>query len=163
MMVSKEARLGLKCLVLALTLGSTPYSVVGAQSRSTCTWDTCALRVHSAFLGGRLVRGVEDEKVAGVGWFAPTLALFEERSDTAATYYRSFRSKQNSGMALSLIALGAITAGVIAAGAGEEGLGVGLTLGGLAFGALGGIRMSSGQNDLHRAVWWYNRTLPRGQ
>lgn len=100
-------------LPAGLLIGSLSSTPLPAQTDSACTWDTCALRLHRSLFGWRIVRGLEGEKVAGLGWFVGDLPLLAERSDTAATLFRSYRGKQNSGTVISLISMVVTAVGVI--------------------------------------------------
>jgi hypothetical protein len=130
-----------------------------AQPDSSCTWDRCALRLHRGFLGARLVRGLGGEQVAGLGLFPSAVPLFAERSDSAAIRYDAFRSKQTVGSGLVIAGLAALFAGAAVLSADHAEVGGALALAGFGLSLGGGIVASAGQNDLARAVWWYNRTF----
>ena len=151
----------LPVLFLALVTVSAPERAT-AQADSACTWDRCALREHRTFFGSRLVQGSDDEKVAGIGWFAPALPFLAERSDSAASYYAAFRGKQNRGTGMLLAGFGALVVGAFVAAENDNAVGPVLLISGFTLSFAGIFSVVSGQNDLSRAVWWYNRTLPRG-
>jgi hypothetical protein len=135
-----------------------------AQDDSTCTWDRCALRVHRNFFGARLVRGIDGEKVAGLGVFPGALPLLAERSDSAAIHYDAFRSKQTGGSAALFVGLAAFLVGNVVAYNDSESAGGAIAVGGLAVSLIGGAVVISGQNELQKAIWWYNRTfVPPGR
>jgi len=146
-------------VVLAL-VALTPRGM--AQS-DDCTYDRCALRIHRGFWGPRLVRGMDEDKVAGLGMFAPRLALFAQRSDSAARYYELFRKSHNQGSALALAGAIVFTAFTLSHGPDwnqqvTTAQGVGMSVGaGLML--AGAIRLAPSHNRLSKAVWWYNRTL----
>jgi hypothetical protein len=141
---------------LLIFVTSTPVS---AQQESQCTWDRCALRVQRNFFGARLVRGIDGEKVMGLGLFPRALPFLAERSDSAAVHYDAFRSRQSSGTVMALLAVAAFIAGGVAYEHGNEGTGTGIMLGSLTLGVVGGAVLASGQNHLSQAVWWYNRSF----
>ena len=96
--------------------------------------------------------------MASLGWFAPALPLFAERSDSAARYYAAFRHRQRSGTALSVsgLALGIVAALVHNS---DDDLATGLAIGGGILFVGGTVQVGRAQEPLSRAVWWYNRTL----
>jgi hypothetical protein len=145
-------------VVVLLTMSS---GRIAAQGDSTCTWDRCALRLHGTFFGVKLVRGANDEKVTRFGWSPPALPFLAERSDSAARHYASYRSKQRKSALMSLLGTGAIVVGAIIANDNDNAIGPGLFLGGLTLTIGGGVVALSAHNELSRAIWWYNRTLPR--
>jgi hypothetical protein len=151
----------------ALAVGATPASRAVAQQDTACTWDRCALRLQQGLLGPRLVRGLEGTKVVGVGLFPPRLPLFGQRSDSAGVHYLAFRSRQSGASTLLLVALGAMVAGNVIAADGHEDTGLGFVVAGFVLSLAGAGLGASAQNELSRAVWWYNRSLampdpPRG-
>jgi hypothetical protein len=62
---------------------------------------------------------------------------------------------------MSLLGTGAIVVGAIIANDNDNAIGPGLFLGGLTLTIGGGVVALSAHNELSRAIWWYNRTLPR--
>jgi hypothetical protein len=147
-------------LLGVLTASATLARPTLAQEDSACTWDRCALRVqHRTFGGPRLVRGSDGVKVAGLGWFPPALPFLAQRSDSAAVHYDAFRARHTAGNVLVLVAMGAFIAGYAIARDGNDGAGAAVLIGGLTVGLVGVAVTASGQNELSRAVWWYNRSL----
>jgi hypothetical protein len=146
-------------LVAVLSLAATLTGPALAQQDSACTWDRCALRVHRNFLGARLVRGIHEEKVAGIAWFPRPLPFLAERSDSAATHYNTFRSRQRNGTAVLLVGLAAVVASSAIVAGGDDGAGLAVGVGGFTLMLAGGALVASGQNHLSRAVWWYNRSF----
>lgn len=149
--------------LLVLMLGLAAAARPGRGQADGCTYDRCALRVHRGFWGPRLVRGLEGDKVAGLGLLAPRLTLFAERSDSAARYYELFRKSNNQGAALMLAGALVFVGVTVSAGPRWDqpvttAQGVGLAVG-LGLLVAGGIRILPAHNRLSKAVWWYNRTL----
>ena len=137
-----------------------------AQSDSTtaCTYTTCALRAEPGFFGNVLVRGADGETVAHLGWRAD-LKLLTARTDSSGVYARRYRTDTRWSTAFGLLSIGAL----IVAGAQTDPYGsvwpsngtlTALTVGLVSLSASVpfGIRA---QRSLSRAVWWYNRSLPR--
>ena len=131
---------------------------VAAQAPEACAYDACALRLRHSFLSVQLVQGQDERPVASLGWFAPAVPLFAERSDTAARYYASFRRRQTSGTLLSLAGVAALTAGLLACDSDDD-VAIGLTIGGGLLNLGGGIQLARAREPLSQAIWWYNRTL----
>jgi hypothetical protein len=84
--------------------------------------------------------------------------LFAERSDTAASYYGSFRRRDRSGSLLGLAGLVVTTIALIEYDSDHD-TGLALLIGGGLLGLGGGIQHARAHEQLSRAVWWYNRTL----
>lgn len=152
----------LAVLILGLAVATRP----GTAQEDPCTYDTCALRLHRGFLSARIVRGMEGEKVAGLGMFAPRLTLFAERSDSAARYYELFRRSTNQGNGLVLAGTAVFLVFAFSNGFDwnqqvTTAQGVGMTVGaGLML--AGSIRILPSYNRLSKAIWWYNRTFAGG-
>jgi hypothetical protein len=162
-MTTDRLRRAAYLLLGALTASTTLARPTLAQQDSACTWDRCALRVqHRLFGGPRLVRGINGVKVAGLGWFPPALPFLAQGSDSAAVHYSAFRARHTSGTVLLLVALGAFFAGSAIAADGDDGTGAAVIIGGFTVGLVGAAVTASGQNELSRAVWWYNRSLVAG-
>ncbi|HEX9727405.1 MAG TPA: hypothetical protein VGA37_02735 [Gemmatimonadales bacterium] len=146
-------------LVISVLLVLTVSAEARSQQDSTATWDTGALRVHRSIFSARLVRGVNGEKVARLGMFAPKLSLFAEMSDSAGRHYSAYRSRQNTGTIAQLVGLGVLVLGAVAASKSQDATGPALVTGGLTLGAVGMVYAATGYNELSQAVWWYNRGL----
>ncbi len=146
--------------IIAL-VGTVPRSPLAAQE-SACPYDQCALALHRSFWSQYLVRGDSAVRVARIGFRAPTLAEFAAREDSAGVFVRRFRTYHTSGNWLML--LGALTAAageLVVYQSREDVLGSGIMLAGLGVMITGGERTRRGHNALQRAIWFYNRTLPR--
>lgn len=150
-------RLRASCLLAAMVLCAWP-AAAPAQTPDPCTYDACALRVRYRLFGGQIVRGREDDRVASLGWLAPSVPLFAERSDTAAWYYASFRRRQHVGAALGFAGLVASAAALLVRDSNDD-LAAGLGIGGSVLFIGGGIQLGRANERLSRAVWWYNRAL----
>ncbi len=143
----------------ALCFGVSP---VQAQAAG-CTYDECALRTEGSFFSARLVRGRQAEKVAGFGFFPPRIPLFEQAADSVRIPYEAYRASQRTAAWLNLTGGVLSIASLVVFLADDEnvGLSTGLTIAGLGFGIGGSIASSRASNHLGRAIWWYNRDLPR--
>jgi len=147
--------------VILIGLGTASARAQG----SPCTYDSCALRVHTRFFSGvSIVQGHEGRRVAKVGMFAPRVDVLSGGSDSVRTHYQAFRSHHNTGGALTLV--GALAAGVAGGLAGnsyeDKKTAVWSLLGvSLVFSVWGGAHLAAGNDQLQQSIWFYNRELPR--
>jgi hypothetical protein len=105
------------------------------------------------------VRGSAGESVGRLGWFGSGIGVLLTGSDSAAYYARQYQSKRRTSDALGLASAALAVMAVSTTDDFFEGsplllAGIGLELVALPF-WLGSRR------SLDRAVWWYNRDLPR--
>ena len=145
-------------------LGTADAPAVHGQTPYGCTYDRCAIRVEQQ----RVVRGVPgaETDIGRLGvWGAPRLTALVEQSDSARHYAALFERQYRTGVRMSL--LGAAAGGTLLAlgwQASTERDRQRLTVAAipfLALGVYGDFRRSAGQRALSRAIWWYNRDLPR--
>jgi hypothetical protein len=126
---------------------------------STCSYSRCGLRVEHGFLSTRLVRGASGESVARLGLFGSGVNVLLAASDSAAHHARQYRSRRTTGDALGFVGAALTLAAIWTTDdfVDSRPLLVGsATLGLISLPFLLGARRS-----LDRAVWWYNRDLPR--
>jgi hypothetical protein len=132
-----------------------------ATRPGACPYDRCALRLRA---DDRLVRGAAPEVVGRRG-SAAAAGLFAEAGDSAAIRYEAFRHSRRSAMR-------GLSAGLLVTVAGlllyttqdddvAQGAGIGLALAGYGIGHVSSYRLVEAENDFERAVWLYNRPLPR--
>ena len=148
-------------LGLVALLGALAPCPLAAQD-STCSYNRCALALHRSFWSEYVVRGDSAVRVARIGFRAPSLADFAAREDSAGIYFREFRAEHTSGNWLLLLgALTAVAGEVVVSQSDQDVLGTGLVVAGLGVMIGGGERARRGRNALQRAIWFYNRTLPK--
>jgi hypothetical protein len=142
---------------LLLLAGAAP--LVAQQQR--CTYDRCALRVQPPTLNTplMLVRGVDAEEVIRLGLLEPAVAPWVALSDSAVAHARVYDVMYDRGSLLNIAGtVIAIGAPVLLRGTMQKiaftGVGVGMSI-------YGGILVNQANDALNRAVWWYNRELPR--
>jgi hypothetical protein len=134
-----------------------------AQAGS-CTYDTCALRVYYNAAGAALVRGRDQSVINGLGFWARDMTSAFDGNPLAQDLADSYRERHNLGTVLTGLGavsffIGLVAAdGVISLDLDTPSL---LSLGGLAAIAIGSRVSLSAEDDLSRAIWEYNRTLPR--
>jgi hypothetical protein len=136
-------------------------ATVRAQARtdSACSYGQCALRVEDRFLSTRLVRGASGESVARLGWFGSGVGVLLAGSDSAAYYARQYRSRRTTGDALGLVGGALILATIWTTDDVVDSRP--LILGGIALHLISLPFALGTRRSLDRAVWWYNRDLPR--
>jgi hypothetical protein len=150
-------------LSLALALGAAPARAQSASDSSS--YDANAIRIKTSFWGASTIVAGTDEHVVGkVGMFPSndTRVFLAQRSEKAAEYFGSYRSKQISGSLLYLVSIGAIVAGVVVFDPdveSSESLSVGLMVGGFVATLVAAWRWSEASDDLATSVWWYNREV----
>ena len=125
-----------------------------------CTYSTCALRVESGFFGSkRLVRGAEGRPAGRITLFTPDLTRIVAASPRAVAYARSYERTRTTLAFIGVGAAGLLTYAYLNVGNGEAPPRAALGAVGL---ALVAIPISGRSNRaLSRAVWQYNRELPR--
>ncbi len=132
-----------------------------AVAQDECTYLGCALRLERGFLRNSLLQGATGNRIANVGFLAPRLDMFAERSDSAAYYYQAFRTAHNQSFWLStsggLLMVATIIIEEIDRTQSELTWGIGIP--GIALLFTGIIRGFGSGNKLSKAIWWYNSTL----
>ena len=137
---------------------------LSAQTTESCTYDTCALRIERS----RILRGVTGQRAGSLLIFSnPRLDLLVTPSDSALAHAMVFQRNFRSGM--TMVFVGSVVGGIAGAvliptlAAYEEPsllLTAGL-VGGLSMQLVGAFRVQRALNAASRAIWWYNRDLPR--
>ena len=150
--------------VAACAAGTLGAGAVAAQDTVDCAYSACALRVNQGIFGRSLVRGLDEEKVAGLGMFVGGLDEAFAGSPIAQEHAARYRRRHNAGSVLSLLGGAAFFVALFAAdGSGgfyDDGWAVGLVAGSLV-GLTGALVSVSGEDHLHRAIWEYNRETRR--
>lgn len=128
------------------------------------SYDNNALRAESHRGDLQIVRGREGTVVLRSGVFrTPEVANLVSRSDSAVREARMFERNYQPGQAL--LGLGIATMGA-AIGVGRiDGVNTwiptGLTIASVMLITYGGTKLESAYRALSKAIWWYNRDLPR--
>ena len=121
-------------------------------------YDACAVRVDYSFFGGQqLVRGQAAERVASLSPFSDAVRRALAGSDSSAVYAATFQEKHRWGSAMA--AAGAIigTVPILLQGDDFSDVDIAFTITGYGIALVGGWLITSGMDDLNRAIWWYNR------
>ena len=144
--------------IAALSLVLLTATPLRAQSDPSCTYDACAVRFDYSFFGGQhLVRGAAAERVASLSPFSAAVREALAGTDSSAVYAATFQEKYRWG---SLMAgAGAIigTVPILLKGDDYSDVDIAFTITGYGIALVGGWLVTSGMDDLNRAIWWYNR------
>lgn len=145
---------------------------MGASAQPTprpvaCTYQTCALRVESGWLGRRLVRGQSGELVANIGLFGPSLVDIVQGSDSATYHARIY--ERDRRVANVLVPAGIVLTAIPlvrtrpVSGETRSFTATDWTLlgSGLLLEIIGGGYAMHSERALTRSVWWYNGSFTR--
>lgn len=155
-----------------LLLGSA--SAAAAQQRpeyrpfpEVCTFDECSLRIQAPSLRTprMLVRGTENVPVVPLGLLEPAIAPFVQLSDSAVAQAEIYDLLSDRGSIVTIAGtVVAFAAPIIFRGAMQK---IGFTAVGIGLTVYGGTLTNRADDNLSRAIWWYNRELaaraPPGQ
>ena len=147
--------------VLSLGVGAQPAL---AQVGQSCTYDACALRVAYNAAGAALVRGRDQIVINGLGFWARDMTRAFDGNRLAQDLADSYRERHNLGTILTGAGALSLFIGLLASEGNislDLGTGSLLSLGGLAAIAVGSRVSLTAEDDLSRAIWEYNRTLPQ--
>jgi len=148
---------GIVALLVALV---DPTGAANAQAPD-CTYDRCSLRLQVGPFADRIVQGTSATLVSRLGPFAPRIDLLARAGDSTRTHYESFRTSQNRGGALNFVSFAAtIVAGSLWDYRSPPQDAVWVLLGvGAGFSIAGTISVRKGRDHLHKAIWFFNRSL----
>jgi hypothetical protein len=181
-----STRLAARAFALPLVLaaagaGAQPTPRPAGAAPAGCTYDTCGLRRERVFFSERLVAGTAGTVVARPRFFGTfPLDSIVRGVPEAEADARVYRRERVNGGALSLVGtvLGLVAVidavnrsngdcVVVAVGTtagcarGWRARNTALVVGSAGFNVLGAWRLQIADRRLNRAVWWYNRSLPR--
>ncbi|MFN2567350.1 MAG: hypothetical protein ABR499_20325 [Gemmatimonadaceae bacterium] len=151
-------------IVLAAALASVLAPAALAQAPDGCTYDRCALRFEEPFV----VRGLGAERLVRLSWWSsPRLTPIMQRSDSALYHARLAEASQRRGVVAGGVSLVTAVAAAVWAANTESGFGIpdpepfALLLGAEVIAIYGQFQLRDARRSLGRAIWWYNRHLPR--
>ena len=135
----------------------------GQPPLSVCTYDECGLRVEpGGILGGpALLRGSRGLRVARFGRLGPDLPRIVAGADSAVAHARAFRPLQRRAGVAGLLAGAAAVTALVLDVASDANNPAPFSIAAGALGADAGFEAKRAARELSRAVWWYNRALPR--
>jgi hypothetical protein len=150
--------------VLSLLASSAAARPASAQFGPDCPYERCALRVAYNAAGAALVRGSDQVVINGLGFWARDMSLAFEGNRLSQDLAASYRRRHNTGTVLSGVGAVSFFIGLVA-NDGNISLDLDtpslLSLGGLVLVAVGSRVSLSAEDQLSRAIWEYNRLLPR--
>ena len=128
-----------------------------------CVYAACALRVKQGFFGRSLVRGEQEERVAGLGLLVGGLDQAFTGSPVAQEHAARYTSRHNTGSVLALLGATVMVVSLFRSDSGgfyDDSWAVGLVAGSVVT-LSGALVSASGEDHLHRAIWEYNRGTSR--
>lgn len=157
-------------IAVALFLLLAPAALQPAVSQQApavaepCTYDTCALRVER----GHVLRGMEGVPVRRIGLFGPGLEPLVQGSDRAVEYARIYDQTRTTSALLTLAsaAIGGVYGLALINDGGRpfqnnDQVRLGAMVAGIGVMFYGTHVQNRAQRAFSRAIWWYNRDLPR--
>ena len=148
----KPIRIALVTVLLAVA------APARAQSDPSCTYDACAVRFDYSFFGGQnLVRGQAAERVATLSPFSSTVRAALATNDSAGVYAATFQEKYRWGSAMAFAGSVIGTIPIVLQGDDFSDVDIAITITGYGIALVGGWLVTSGLDDLQRAIWWHNR------
>ena len=146
----------LSLLVLAIAGGAQ------AQESKSCTYDTCALRLTFSDFGNRkIVAGDAATPADGRGAWARRVPVLEAGSDSVRFHYVEYRSHAKRGGLFSIAGAVDVAVGLSLNYDDNKAWVIGLVSAGIIMEAIGAVNRSRSEDHLQRAIWLYNRDLPR--
>jgi hypothetical protein len=154
---------------VALVAAAPPVAAQGAgrdagqPPLSVCTYDECGLRVEPGglFRTPVLLRGARGQHVAGFGRLGPDLPRIVAGADSAVAHARAFRPLQRRAGVAGLLAGAAAVTAIALDAASDANDSAPFSIGAAVLGVYAGFETRRAVRELSRAVWWYNRALPR--
>lgn len=139
--------------------------IAEAQQPATCSYDSCALRFqHRSVLGVRVVQGASAVKAEGNGVFSHRIPALESRSDSVHFHYAEYRSHATRAGVLGILGAFTMSVGYALldhAPHDNRALKISVIASGAVVGFVAGINKARSQDHVQRAIWLYNRDLPR--
>lgn len=147
--------------VAAAMLGAAP-AALRAQGVAECTYEVCAVRLQTRFLGGvRVVQGADAQRVSRNGFFAMRVALFESAGDSVRAPYQSYRRYSRRAGLIGMVSGVAGGLAYFSYDNGDDGMGHVFLGTGLVLGVVSAYHVAKGNDALQRAIWAYNRQFAR--
>jgi hypothetical protein len=130
---------------------------------SVHSYDARALRFESSWGNVRIIRGANGPVLGTVGWFRDfDLEKLLATSPSAVAEARVYQTDNFRGSLVGGIGAATTLVGVlVAANSSNNASSPVLVIGGLGAMVWGAQHLSMSYSALSRALWWYNRDLPR--
>ena len=134
-----------------------------ATTDSAQSYDARALRFESSWGNVRIIRGADGELVGTTGWFRNIeLEKLVATSPTAVSQARQFERNNFRGSLVGTVgALTSVVGLVLTTNSSNSASSPALIIGGMGAMIWGVQRVTMSYSALSRALWWYNRDLPR--
>lgn len=133
-----------------------------AQQTAPCTYDSCAIRLRFRGTGDRkIVAGDAAFPVEDGGFFSKNVPVLAAGSDSVRFHYVEYRSHATRAAWLGI--LGGVAVGVGASINYDDNKAAVISLisSGAILGIISSVNHSRSEEHLQRAIWLYNRDLPR--
>jgi hypothetical protein len=135
---------------------------LAAATDSARSYDARALRFESSWGNVRIIRGSEGQLVGTGGWFRDVeLEKLVASSPTAVSQARLYEKNNFRGSLVGTV--GALTSvvGLVLTNSSNSASSPVLIIGGTGAMIWGAQHVTMSYSALSRALWWYNRELPR--
>jgi hypothetical protein len=145
----------------ATTVARTPRMVGTA---APCSYLDCALRVEPGMRGARLIRGADGRLVGRLGLFHKSgIDSLLAMPDSTGLFARRYVAERHSGLILQVIGMALLAGSAIRTTTRHHWDGWDFATQGVGYGFLipASRRLTRADQNLSRAVWWYNSSLPR--
>jgi hypothetical protein len=152
-------RLTLAVFAVAWGISGVTRACAQGLPATPCDWDRCALRFEVPWI----VAGTEGARVGRVGLLrSPNLTAYVSAEDSALAHALRFERRDRTGQTLAaagvVLGAAAFVSGLVG---GNEWVPTGLGISAFVIGFSSGAILGGSRRELERAIWWYNRSLPR--
>ena len=146
----------------AANIPNSPERLVPAAD-SARSYDARALRYESTWGNVKIIRGADGQLVATSGWFRDIeLEKLVASSPTAVAQARQYEKNNFRGSLVGTLgALSAAVGLVLTTNGSNNASSPALVIGGVGAMLWGAQHLAMSYSALSRALWWYNRDLPR--
>jgi hypothetical protein len=136
---------------------------VTAPTDSARSYDVRALRFESSLGNVRIIRGADGQLVGTGGWFRDTeLEKLVASSPNAIAQARLYEKNNFRGSLVGTVgAVTSVVGLVLTTNSSNSAASPALIIGGVAAMVWGVQHVNESYSALSRALWWYNRDLPR--
>ena len=137
-------------------------SAVAEAQQAGCTYDSCALRLRYRGLGDRrIVAGAADTPADKGGFWSRKVSVLETGTDSVRFHYVEYRSHASRAGWLAILGATAVSVAVSMDYEDNKAATISVYGAGVIIGAIASINKSRSEDHLQRAIWLYNRDLPR--
>ena len=126
-------------------------------------YDARALRFESSWGNVRIIRGADGQVIGTSGWFRdPELEKIVAGSPSAVAQARMYEKDNFRGSLVGTVgALATVVGLVLTTNSSNSASSPALVIGGVGAVLWGAQQLTMSYSALSRALWWYNRDLPR--